>query len=75
MKFTPRISVSLKQPLWRLNLERELALCSDVAVSLQQSDSSSSSESGHLLALVRRLNNAQLSGSSPTLTRAAQGTG
>ena len=71
--------MSLKQPAWRLNLERELALCSDAAVSLQQSDggADSSSESASLLALVRRLNNAQLTGSAPTptLAPAAQGTG
>ena len=53
--------VSLMQPGWRLNLERELALCSDVPVSLQRGAVDApeqTTEAGYLMALVRRLNGA-----------------
>ena len=48
------IAVSLMHPGWRLNLERELALCSDVPVSLlQRAPEQVTTEAGYLMAIVR----------------------
>ena len=47
-------------PGWRVNLERELALCSDVPVSLlQQPDETAvATDAAYLMSIVRRINGA-----------------
>ena len=61
-------AVSLMHPGWRVNLERELALCSDVPVSLlpQQGDIT---DAAYLMSIVRRINGGA-AGSTPPQSKA-----